>query len=253
MVEPIPIKSVDTFARRAATGLGAVAGILGLIVSIAQRSPSIPTMSGIGAVNVVLHLTLLCAIAYGILWGTADKWIFKWNYGAGGGESLPSGWSAVVLSLSVTLPLALVPFLYQRITGIQVALLPTHWEAMLVVVVTGAVGHLVMYGAKSNGVLQRFAPMGEYRSFDSGLLLEAIYSIVLFGCIVLPYRFVLNSHAQMRDLLLIRLLIPCLAYLFGMMFFITFKYSPDDRKGIELRGIFAGVLLMSCLCAAMFL
>jgi hypothetical protein len=79
------------------------ASIAGFAFYLADRTSSIPTVSGPGALNRVLHLALLSAILYGILWSLAER-LSGWDFGAGGGDKEPSGWSAVVLSLSITLP-----------------------------------------------------------------------------------------------------------------------------------------------------
>src|SRR5207253_6719224 len=101
-----------------------------------------PNSSGVDRLKVVLHLSVLTALAYGIVWSLSER-VFGWTYGAGGGDVLPAGWSAIVLSLSVTLPLALIPFLYQTVTHVRV-LLPFHWRAMFLVILLGAAAHLLV-------------------------------------------------------------------------------------------------------------
>ena len=100
--------------------LGSVIANLASIASfslyIAERTSTLPTKSGLPNLNVVLHLAILTAIAFGVIWTLADL-IFGCSFGAGGGDRLPAGWSAVVLSLSMTVPLAFIPFLYQKLTG----------------------------------------------------------------------------------------------------------------------------------------
>jgi hypothetical protein len=168
---------------------------------------------------------------------------------------MPTGRSALILSLSVTLPLALVPFLYGRISKIPVIVLPGHWRAIVYVIVLGAVGHLVMYGTNANGIRQRLSPNGEYQSATSGLLLEAIYTFVYFAAIVLPYRLVVSPSSSLADLLIFRLLLPGLTFFLAMTLFIAFMYpdSLHDRTWVQMRGIVSGLVMMLCFCAGMFL
>src|SRR5437870_9303809 len=120
-----------------------LASIASFSFYIAERTSSLPTKSGLSGLNIVLHLTVLTAIAFGVLWSIAKR-IFDWNWGAGGGDTPPSAWAAVVLSLSMTLPLAFVPFVYQKITGVGL-LSPLHWRAMFLVILFGAGSHLLIF------------------------------------------------------------------------------------------------------------
>ncbi len=97
--------------------IGHVASIASLAYTIADRASSIPGTSGVSGLNVILHLALLTAIAPGTLWTIAEK-IFRWSWGAGGGDTPPAGWVAVVMSFCMMVPLAFVPFAYQRITNV---------------------------------------------------------------------------------------------------------------------------------------
>lgn len=240
--------------------LGTVVANLASIASfsfyIAERTASLPTKSGLAGLNVVFHVAVLAAIGYGILWSVAER-LFGWNYGAGGGDTLPSGWSAVVLSLSMTLPLASIPFLYQKVTRVSI-LLPLHWRAILLVILLGVGCHLLMYGTASkvpNGLRQRIAPAGEDTPFATGLLLEAVYSFGFIGLIVFPYRMIVNPTEPLLEIGLGRTLLPCLVFFFGMTLFIALKYpgSLRDPTWIQVRGVVGGLLMMFCLCGGMFL
>jgi hypothetical protein len=231
------------------------ASIAGFAFYLADRTSSIPTVSGPGALNRVLHLALLSAILYGILWSLAER-LSGWDFGAGGGDKEPSGWSAVVLSLSITLPLAIVPYVYGRVTRDPV-IHPLHWKAMIVVIMLGAGAHLLLYGTRSvrpNGLRHWIVPSRQRPSFASGLLLELVYSITYFSIIVLPYRIIVDPTGPLRQLLLGRTLLSCSVFFFGMTLFIALRY-PDslrDRTWIQVRGIVGGTLMMFCLCGGMF-
>jgi hypothetical protein len=231
------------------------ASIAGFAFYIADRTSSLPSVSGPEALNHVIHLALLSAILYGVLWALAEL-LFGWDYGAGGGDMEPSGPSAVALSLSMTLPLAFVPFLYSSIAKIPV-IHRSHWRAMLIVVFLGAGAHLMMYGTKSrrpNGLRHWIMPSRHNPSFRNALLMELISSLTYFSFIVLPYRLIVDPSEPLRELLLGRTLLSCSTFFFGMTVFIALKYpgSLRDRSWIQVRGILGGLLLMFCLCGGMF-
>jgi hypothetical protein len=231
------------------------ASIAGFAFYIADRTSSLPNVSGPEALNRVLHLAVLSAILYGVIWSLAER-VFGWNYGAGGGDTEPSGWSAIVLSLSMTLPLAFVPFAYGKVVRVTV-IHPLHWRAILFVVLLGAGAHLLMYGTKSripNGIRHRIVPSRQHPPFSSSLLLELVSSITYFVFIVLPYRIIVDPAEPLRQLILGRTLLSCSVFFFGMTLFIALKYpgSLRDRTWIQVRGIFGGLLMMFCLCGGMF-
>jgi hypothetical protein len=247
-------KTLDVVGIRLVTVLCNFASVGGFVFSIAERASAMPNLSGGDRLNVVLHLSVLTALAYGIVWSLSER-VFGWTYGAGGGDVLPAGWSAIVLSLSVTLPLALIPFLYQTVTHVKV-LLPSHWRAMFLVILLGAAAHLLVYGIGSvPGIRQRMAPLGEETPFKRALEAEALYVITYFGLIVLPYRLVVNPTEPLSGLLLWRIVIPGMVFFFGMTLFIGLKYpgSLSDRTWIQVRGVISGLVMMFCFCGAMFL
>jgi hypothetical protein len=246
-------------ARRMAALVKTIFNILAILASIASLALTViqgkadTAVHGSAGLNIVIHLALLTVIGYGILWSLAER-IFHWNFGSGGGDSLPTGWSAVVLSLSVTLPLALVPVIYQWIRGIRFVS-PFHWQASLLMVCLGVVSHLVMYGTNANGIRQRYARTGEYANLNVAVLLEFIYSVVYFFLIVLPYRIVAQPGEHASTLIVARTILPAFAYFFCMMAFEIIKYpgSLRDRTWIQVRGFYAGIIIMFCFCAGMFL
>jgi len=220
-------------AVKVGTVLANLSSIVGFSFCIAERTSNLPTKSGLTGLNVVFHLSVLTAIAFGVLWSLAERQ-FGWSFGAGGGDALPSGWSAVVLSVCMTLPLAVVPFLYQLLSGVHV-LFPSHWRAMLFVILLGVGCHLLIYGTtsdKPNGLRQWIAPAGEETPFGTGLLIEFVYSSLFVGLWVLSYRLVVNPTEPLLEILLGRTLLPCLVFFSGMAVFIALKYpgSLNDRR-----------------------
>jgi hypothetical protein len=128
---------------------------------------------------------------------------------------------------------------------------------MFIVVLLGAVAHILIWGTNSqglNGLRHRIVP-GKKRPFKSALLMEFVYSASYVGFIALPYRMITNPTGSLWDLLLGRTLLPCLVFFFGMALFIGLKYPGSLRESswIQVRGIVAGLLIMFCLCGGMFL
>lgn len=254
MVEPIDVQKLDAVAKKMFSVAGTLAGFASLIVSFAQLSPSRPVMAGIGGFNVVLHLSVLTAIAWGLLWRLIER-SFGWDFGAGRGEAMPSGWSAVGLGVSMTVPLAVVPAIYQHFVGVHI-LLPLHWKAMGFVIPASVLAHMAMYGTRFNspyGIRSRLAPTPVYPSFPLGVLLELIYSLLYFSAVVLLYRFIVAS-TSVRELLVARTLAPAAMFFFAMTIFIAFvPESLQDSTWTQIRGIVSALLIMFCFCYGMFL
>ena len=59
-----------------------LASIASVSLYIAERTSTLATRSGVSSLNVVLHLAILTAIAFGVLWTVAEL-VFGWSYGAG--------------------------------------------------------------------------------------------------------------------------------------------------------------------------
>ncbi len=215
-------------------------------------SASVPGPNGLAT---VIYLGLLCAGTYSVLWTVAERLLLKTNYGAGGEGKLPYGWSAAVLSLCLTLSLALVPFMYQRETGV-VVLAPDHWRAVYVMILLGAVAHLMMYGtsAKPNGISHRLGRSEHDMTFEGAVYSEAAYSVVYFGLIVLPYRMIASPNSSLWDVLLRRAALPGLVFFLAMTLLIALRYpgSLNDPRDRETRGVLSGLFMMFCFCGGMF-
>lgn len=242
-------------AVKAGGVIGTICSVASLLLSLVDRRPiasGISSPTGTGVLTTIFHLGVLTALAYGLLWTLAER-MFGWHYGAGTSAKAVHGWSALALGLSVMLSLAFVPPLYQRFAGVQV--LPMmHWRATMLASVSGILAHLAMYGtATTKGIRRRFTPGWEYESFESGLMVEAIYSVLFFGCIVLPYRLVAAPGESLAGLLLGRTLLPALTFFFTMTIFIALKYPDSIRAQSQTRGLVGGIAMMLCFCAGMFL
>ena len=244
---------------------------VGFCFSIVDRYGANTASKPNAPLGIAVELAILCAIGYGILWTIPDKWIFKWQF-EGGTKSaprakgerhkamsmLPSGFSAVVLSLSVTIPLAVVPYIYQNITGSII--LPTkHWQAVPVLLVCGALGHVVLYGWKRetpNGLRNRIMPATKKVAWTRALEMEAVYAAIHFSVLLVPYRLLTyDGETPFMGILLLRIVLPALVFFLCMTAFILLRYpeSLNDKSWVLLRGFFSALVMMFCLTGGMFL
>lgn len=256
-MQPSLLGAVNLNPLKLGSVIANVASIASFAFYIAERTSSLPHPPGMSSLNVVIQLSIVSAIAYGILWAIADGLLFGGRFRAGGSGNLPVGLSAVVLSLSVTVPLVCVPFVYQVMTGIRV-LMPSHWKAAFLLILLGAVSHILMYGTTTfppNGLRQKLVPSGEHASLTRTLSMEIVLAAVHFGLIVLPYRLVVDPGGQLLETVLGRTLLPGLVYFLGITVFIVLEYPDSLNKptALEVRGIISGLLIMFCFCGGMFL
>jgi hypothetical protein len=211
------------------------------------KSPQgLPSLSGWPRLQAVLFLGMAAAAIHGVLWALIERG-FHWKFG-GGGTSLPQGWSAVVLSATMTVPLVLLPPLYSRVTHIQMVL-PGHVLAACLVVISAAVGHLFLYGAKSlrfPGIRNLVFPLGSGPNRGRAIAMESIYALTHFSSIVLIYRVVVGSRVgPLNGETFVPVLISASVWLFGTWIFINLKYpdSLTDKTWIEIRGVIHATIL----------
>ncbi len=253
----------DPMQKRAHFGLntlsvvGSLCSIIGLCMYIADRYTGLPEVPRLTRLSIVIQLGLLTAIAYGAFWTLVER-LFGWSYGAGGRGELPQGWSAVALSLTVTIPLAVMPSVYQAVAS-QTVLLPRHWRAVPALVLLGLAAHLLMYGTGPKlfrGFSRIIAPPGVTTSLNAGVTRQLVYSAVYFLLIVFPYRVIVQPRSTplLRDALVGRTTLPALVFVLGMIVFISLRYpaSLNEPRSIEVRGVLEGGLLLICLCAGLF-
>jgi hypothetical protein len=180
--------------------------LLGGVCSIATVAPTLwgfirqlvtPTTvsaiaAGPGRLLTILVIGGLAAAAHGVLWSGTEL-AFGWQFEAGGHELLPSGWSAIALSVTQTLPLVALPVLYQAFSGVRIVP-ANHVIAGVVAIAAAAVGNLVMYGAGSSfkGLRRRLAP-GLELTRGRAIALEALWATMHFGCTAVVYRAVVSA------------------------------------------------------------
>jgi len=248
------IPGIDVFAVKMGTVIPNIATVLGFAFYINDRTSKLPP-SGLPSLDIVLHLGLLAAIFYGIIWKLADR-INKWGIDAGG-DRAASGWSAVMLSLSLTIPLTFIPPLYQSITGVRVVT-SQHWVGMVIVVLLNIGAHLIMFGTKAvkrNGLRDWFMPGKKRISFPRYMVEELVWTTLLFVLAVLPYRLIVDNNGPLLEVLWGRILLPILVQISAMAVFSGIQYpsSVMDPKVINARGMICGTLTCICMCGGLFL
>ena len=243
---------------------GSICSIVGFVATggtlvrgLFEASPGLPLPGGPMRLFTILFLGLVAAVCHGVLWSLAER-LFGWSFGAGGGTSLPAGPSAALLSVTMTLPLLVVPFAYQRLTGVEV-LAPRHLAAGGAVVVASACAHVFLYGARAirfAGIRNIVFPIGLGVDRRRAVLMEAIYTIVHFSSIVLVYRVIVESASgPLGTPVLWVTAIPAMVFFFGVNIFIFLRWpdSAVDKTWIQVRGVIAGLLLLITLQSGMLM
>ena len=252
----VQVKALELWATKVGAFVLALCSLYGVVKDVFARAPQSPCPTGILQIYSLLMLGVVTAIGFGLLW-TAFEQLFDWNFGSGGKRHLPRGWSAIALSLSMTMPLAILPQLYQRVTGLSVVGNPrSHWVGALILIFAGVLTHLLMYGAGSAfpGIRRLVMPPQKNASRRRAVIMEAIFAVVYFGSFVLPYRLIIEGgHISFWGTLFNRTFLPALVFFGGMAFYVTVKpESLREPRYIEIRGFLSALLIMGCLCAGMF-
>jgi hypothetical protein len=192
-----------------------------------------------------------------VLWSLTER-LFGWSFGAGGGTSLPRGPSAVLLSVTMTLPLIVVPLAYQRFAGEEV-LCQRHLAAAGAIIVASACAHVFLYGANAirfAGIRRILFPLGSRAHLRLAVLMEAIYNIFHFSSIVLVYRIiVVSAISPLGKSVLWVTAITAMVFFFGVNIFIFLRWpdSVTDKTWIQVRGVIAGLLLVITLQGGMLM
>lgn len=206
---------------------------------------------------VLLFLGLVAAIAHAVLWTLAEK-TFDWQFGGGGGKVLPKGWQAVTLSITLTLPLVIVPPAYQLFTNDHIVL-PHHFLAGGIMILTAACGHILLYGSRIlnfAGIKNIIMPLRSSLNIRRALFMEFLYAFIHFSTIVLPYQIIVRiQYGSLDSSLLINTLISALVFFFGACICISIRYpeSLRDPSWIQVRGVINGLILMVALTGGMLI
>ncbi len=234
-----------------------VGGGIWFVIHLMEPQVGLPSLFGLARVQAVLVIGLAAAAAHGILW-TKIEGISGWDHGSGGGESLPEGWSAVVQSATITIPLAAFPPLYGYL--FHEPIVPRgHALASCCMIAAAAVGHLVLYGVKSlkiPGLKRMIYPLNSPANLRRALKMELIYAVIHFSSIVLTYRLALQFQGvQSSTNPFLSALISASLWLMGVSVFILLRFPKSliEKRSIELRGLINGLMLLITLQGGMMM
>jgi hypothetical protein len=229
----------------------------GFIGKLMEPHLSMPGLSGIPRVQAILIIGVAAGAAHGILWTLVEKKILHRSYHEGSVNALPQGWSAILLSATMTIPLVLLPPLYGSLIGIRVVQ-SGQVIASCAVIAGAAIGHLLLYGVEVidfSGIRRMIFP-ADSTSLWRALVMELTYAIVHFGSIVVIYRFVLKVYfGQLSEGIVVPTLLSAFLWLLGVTVFYWLKY-PDslvDDKTLEMRRVINGMMLMLTLQGGMLM
>ena len=257
-------------ARRKFTTEGKVSIFLGLVglfplaysaitfvMGLMKPQVGLPTLFGLARVQAILFIGLAAAAAHGILWSSIER-IAGWRRRAGGRRSLPEGWSAVIQSATITIPLATLPLLYGWFFHIQLVP-PGHTLAACSMIVAAAIGHLFLYGIQSRnlpGLKRIIFPLNSPANLGRALWMELIYAAIHFGSIVLIYRYVLEFKLGLFNTSpIFPAAISASLWLMGVSVFILLMYpeSLTNKNSVETRGVINGLMLLITLQGGMMM
>lgn len=233
-----------------------IASWYSLFAQLWKPSPSLPNLSGLQRVQTILFVGLLAAAIHVILVEGGQKFLLRKNYHAGGGTSLPHGWTAILLSMTMTVPLALAPVLYGQLSHSQIVQ-TGHLFASCLVVITGVVGHLALYGIAG---FRGFKPIIFPLNMKSGpvrpLVMEAVFAVVHFCSIVLVYRssLLINLQQPIANIAIPTIKVAALWWLsVALYFLLTYPETVTDKRTVERRGVVNGYLLILTLQVGMLM
>jgi hypothetical protein len=133
--------------------VGSVLGIIGFIVwmwGLFPPSSYPPTaLNGSARVLWVAAFGVATSVVHAVLWRCAEA-KFGWDFSAGGRDEPPTGWQAAVLSATITLPLVIIPPLFQLVSGYELFIsIGAHFWAGFGMIVSGVLGHILLYGTRT--------------------------------------------------------------------------------------------------------
>ncbi len=251
--------------------IGCFFGSLRINVSGLMRpSLTLPGQFGLMRVQSILLIGLIAVAMHALLAEGGQKILLHMNYHAGAGRSLPQGRDAVLLSMSMTVPLVLAPMAYSGIFHVQVVQ-SNHYFSSAFVVVGASVGHLVLYGIKAiplpvtvfginaikfPGLKPMIFPLSLKNGLFRPLIMEVVFAAIHFSSIVLIYRYALSSNLQqpVGDVVMPTVESASLWLFFVISYFLlTYPETVKDKRTIERRGVVNGLLLVLTLEAGMLM
>jgi hypothetical protein len=235
--------------------LGVVSAVITIVAFPFQKGIITPRSPG-ESLNQFIHLTILIFITYGLIWHLTQT-LYNWLYDTGARGVLPHGYSAMWLSLSLTIPVMVMPILYQLVTN-KIVVTKGHLAASFAMIVVNILTNFILYGAyKYIGTVNFIVPLQEIlnglKTYSASRLLvmqalnEFINAFVNVGPTLLSYlvvyRLVIGRTPAIDGTMLIHVLAGCLITFIPIELYILIKY-PDsllDSIWINVRGIVASV------------
>jgi hypothetical protein len=253
-MEPGQEDSADLFSRWSQLIWSIVTGIATIASCIVTLSPGGTPLSLTMHQRfcLVLELGLMMSVFHAILWSIAEK-VSHWRFGAGGKGILPRGAQAVVLSTTVTVPLLVLPPVYERFTGTVLISADHYFWGWPVSAVGCALGHLLIYGTRRpywRG-LRAAIEARTSRVFLLETIILFLYSYAVVDSVVLAYRL---ATARPGSLVMAGLASPLVVFFGGLTFKIArYPESISDPAWREVRGVLVGFFVMLSIAGGCFL
>jgi hypothetical protein len=199
------------------------------------------------------------AICHGLAWVLTER-VTGWRYKVG--PRTPKGSSAVILSLSLTIPVVVVPVVYQAMFG-TIVVPPRHAHGAIFSLVGGASAYVILFGTRKRsfpGVRTSILRSLPVRPLRGEVLATAAYAAVLIPLVAVPYRLVVYeptlSLASQPALFLGSPLLAS-AFTFGCIAAYVLVVQPTaqllkDTTWIHVRGFVAGIITVLATCVALY-
>jgi hypothetical protein len=236
--------------------IAGVCSIAGFFIAMPATDPTRSHATVLG----LLSCGLLAALLHGAAWSTAEK-IFQWEFGGGDGVRMPTGWEAIVLSLSMTLPLMVAPIAGQLLFPfffdsqlVHVTVPRNHFIGSLAIIVLAAAGHVLLYGTPTLrfvGLKNLIFPIGASPNIPVAITMELIYGVIHFSTIAVSYRYIAFS-APIWDATKVSLPFALVWFFFLVGYILLlFPRSLAHPRWMGYRGVLSAFMLMVCLMFAM--
>jgi len=236
-----------------------IVGVIAIVWKLLEAPNESNVLSGYERALTAIALGLFAAGLYGVFWRIIEL-IFGWQFGSGIG-GLPKGFQAVALSLATTLPLLILPPVFQLATSKQLVL-PMHYPASAAMIITAAVGHLLLYGSYTpefRGLRNILLPFGiDTADLPRAIAMEGVYAIVHFVSTVFVYQLVLhlfNLSLSELGAVTYKTFFSGLIFFLGASTFVAICYPESiiESHWVAIRGIVNGAILMVALTIGILL
>jgi hypothetical protein len=198
---------------------------------------------------VILGFGLIAGVLYGFLWSVVvQKILLQSDYGEE--TSMPAGLHAVALSLCLTLPITLLPPLYELTTGRLITTSRHYLYGAIATNVASAIAHVIWYGTKTPpfpGIRELAFPFGNPPNWKRYLTMEALATCMHFLSTVAVFRAIAQNEQSIfgSSVTLMPTVTSGLFFFSGICFYSLIKYPQSLETGGwgQVRGVLAGLLL----------